>query len=147
MAKKFEDVWEDVEEVLQNAKGIAFEGCHKIYILMDDEQMEQMKGYGYGEEGSFLISSGEQNEREMLATLKDWFKQSCPLRFIESVATTEDEEDSGFRGIIPQGYEGEFCSSCGDYGAEYDGYCDECREDWEEEDTWEDEEEDEEEDV
>jgi hypothetical protein len=46
-----------------------------------------------------------------------------------------------FDSIIPQGYEAEFCEVCGEFGADYDGTCDECREDYEDEDEDEDEDE------
>ena len=36
-----------VEERVADAKAIAFDTCHKIYLLMDDEQVETMRGYGY----------------------------------------------------------------------------------------------------
>lgn len=134
MAKKFEDVWEDVEETLESAKGIAFEGCHKIYVLMDDKQMELMKSYGYGEEGTFLMSSDGKTATELLWVLKAWYAQSCALKFIEAVETDEENPNAGFTGLIPQGYQDEFCVTCGDFGTDFDGYCDECREDWEDED-------------
>jgi hypothetical protein len=41
----------DVEIVLPHAKAIAFDGCHKIYVLMDNEQVTKMTGYGYGDDG------------------------------------------------------------------------------------------------
>lgn len=141
MAKKFADVWEDVEEALENAEGIAFEGCHKIYILMDQKQMELMKEYGYAEEGSFLIPTGEITKAEMLVVLKDWYEKSCALKFIEAVETNEEDPNLGFTHLIPQGYESEFCVSCGDYGTDFDGYCDDCREDWDEDEPEEDEDE------
>jgi len=39
--------WGKVEVAVEMAKGIAFDTCHKIYVLMDDGQMAQMKEYGY----------------------------------------------------------------------------------------------------
>ena len=39
--------WGKVEVAVELAKGIAFDECHKIYVLMDDGQMAQMKEYGY----------------------------------------------------------------------------------------------------
>ena len=142
MSKKFEDVWDEVAEELGTAKGIGFDGCHKIYILMDDEQMRQMTEYGYGvdNDGSFLLSG--LTNAEMLTTVKKWYEDSCALRFVQSVTTDEEDPNKGFESIIPQGYESEFCSLCGEYGTDYDGYCSDCRDD---EDYEEDEDEDEDE--
>ena len=35
-----EEYWGDVEDALQSAELIAFDGCHKIYLAMDAEQAE-----------------------------------------------------------------------------------------------------------
>ena len=128
MTKKFQDVWDEVAEVLPNAQGIAFDTCHKIYVLMDSKQMELMGEYEYDP----LIFADDTTPAEMLETLKSWYNQSCPLRFIHAVETNEEDPNEGFTELIPQGYEAEFCVSCEAFGADYDGYCEECREEYEE---------------
>lgn len=135
MSQKFEDVWDEVGEALATAKGIAFDTCHKIYILMDDAQMELMREYEYDP----LIPASEMKPAEMLATIKKWYEDSCALRFVQAVTTNEEDPNKGFESLIPQGYESEFCVSCGEHGVDFDGYCDDCREDWDEEDEDEDE--------
>jgi len=128
----FDDVWFDVRGELDTAKGISFDGCHKIYVLMDDKQVQQSAEWGYGEDGSFLVT--DLNADEMLTVVKGWYEGSCGLKFVESVATVKEGEDPnlGFENLIPQGYEAEFCTNCGEIGADYDGTCDNCREDYEE---------------
>ena len=130
----FEQVWDEVEESLTNAKAIAFDGCHKIYILLDHAQVDLMAGYGYGydNDGSFLIHAISSSPKEMLATIKEWYEDSCALRFVDSVETNEEDPNKGFTAIIPQGYEAEFCVDCGYIGADFDGYCSDCREEYEE---------------
>jgi hypothetical protein len=92
----------DVREYTDEAKGIAFDGCHKIYVLMDDEQMELMKEYGYGAENpNFLVSSSQLDPAEMATVAMSWFKDSCGLRFIQGVRTDEDPS-KGFFDIIAQ---------------------------------------------
>lgn len=142
----FQDVWDDVEAELSDAKGIAFDGCHKIYVLMDDAQMAEMTGYGYGSgDGSFLIHSTGVTRSELLATIKKWYEDSCALKFVQAVTTVEGNPNEGFESLIPQGYDKEFCSLCGEQGTDFDGLCDECREDsevdWDAEDEDEDEDE------
>lgn len=51
-----------------NIKAVAFDGCHKIYLLPTDEKIEEAKAYGYG---IYRIAE--------LPRL--WFG-ACPLRFI-----------------------------------------------------------------
>lgn len=136
--KKFDDVWDEVAEVLPNAQGIAWDTCHKIYVLMDSKQMELMGEYGYDP----LIFADDTNPAEMLETLKSWFNDSCSLRFIHGVETNEEDPNAGFTNLIPQGYEAEFCVVCGNFGADYDQLCEDCRDD---ESTEDEDEEDEEE--
>jgi hypothetical protein len=140
VAKRFEDIWDDVEQELYEARGISFDGCHKIYVLMDDRQVEQSAEWGYGEDGSFLVT--DLTPEEMLAVVKNWYEGSCGLKFIEAVRTNEEDPNEGYNNLIPQGYEDEFCVSCGDFGTDFGDLCAECYE--EDEEDSEDENEDEE---
>jgi hypothetical protein len=83
-----------VEDRVSEAKAIAFDTCHKIYLLMDDEQVEVMRGYGYDP----LITSAEADPYTMFEILKNWYDDSCGLRFIEAVSTNH-----GFETLIGQG--------------------------------------------
>lgn len=97
-----ESYWDDVEQaLLDGAKGIAFDNCHKIYVLMDDEQMDQMKEYEYDP----LISAEGHTTDELLSTLMEWYENSCMLRFIQSVRTNHVDPNAGFGDLIPQGAE------------------------------------------
>jgi len=99
MAKQFADIWGDVADVLEDAKGISFDGCHKIYVLMDDKQVEQSSEWGYGEDGSFLVT--DLTPAEMLVVVKGWYEGSCALKFVQSVATDEEDPNKGYDSIIP----------------------------------------------
>ena len=94
-----EALWSGVEVALRDAKGIAFDTCHKIYVLMDDEQMDLMKEYGYDP----LISSGEMQPDQMLQVVRQWYSMSCMLRFVNAVRTNHDDPNAGFVDLIPQG--------------------------------------------
>lgn len=87
-----------VEERVVNAKAIAFDTCHKIYLLMDDEQVELMRGYGYDP----LITKEEATPDQMLATLQEWYEDSCELKFIEAVSTNHENPNAGFETLIGQ---------------------------------------------
>ena len=102
MSAKMEAHWDDVEQaLLDGARGIEFDTCHKIYVLMDDEQMAQMKEYEYDP----LISAEGHTTDELLGTLMEWYENSCMLRFIQSVHTNHADPNAGFRDLIPQGAE------------------------------------------
>ena len=95
--------WAKVEVAVEMAKGIAFDTCHKIYVLMDDAQMAEMKGYGYDP----LLSSDDLTPNEMLSTLMEWYENSCPLKFISAVRTVSGDPNDGFTTLIPQCAESE----------------------------------------
>lgn len=133
--------FDSVEMALEDAKAIAWDTCHKIYVLMDDEQVAQTREYGYGDENDpdSLITKDQMDAGQMLITIKKWFEESCPLRFVESVKSVEDGEDPnlGFETLIEQGAsDEEECDECGEMGCA--GAC----EDWIIEEDEEDEDED-----
>ena len=124
--------WDVVEYTIADSKGIAFDGCHKIYVLMDYEQMHQMAGYGYGEDGSSLVYSLQMSEDEMFATVKRWYEDSCALKFVQSVTTVLDNPNEGYESLIEQGAtDRDACIECESEWC--DGYCFEEDEDDEDE--------------
>lgn len=116
---------------LPYAKAIAWDTCHKIYVLMDDEQVSKMREYEYDP----IITKDEMSTQEMLTTLQKWYEDSCSLRFIQSVQTVAEGEDpnEGFDDLIGQFEDDEDeCDECGErgcYGACEDYYSDEDEED------------------
>lgn len=92
--KTMDEYWNDVVDELSSALAIAWDGCHKIYLLMDTEQLAITEGYGYD-----LLDVGRPEDS--LLVLKDWWDLSCGLRFISSVRT-HDDPNAGFRDLIPQ---------------------------------------------
>jgi hypothetical protein len=92
-----------IEQALQEATVIAWDGCHKIYIALDEEQARQFGTYGYGEGGSVLlrvIQTDADRERAAI-TLGEWWDDSCSLRFINTVRTTPNPND-GYDNIVAQ---------------------------------------------
>ncbi len=87
-----------VRERVSEAKAIAWDTCHKIYVLMDDEQVEVMRGYEYDP----LITKEEMTSEEMLSTLEKWYEDSCGLRFIQAVNTNHLNPNEGFESLIEQ---------------------------------------------
>ena len=117
--------WDNVKTYIDDAKGIAFDTCHKIYVLMDDAQMAQMKEYEYDP----LISKDEMSADEMFETVKHWYAESCGLKFIEAVETVDGDPNEGFTTLVEQGAtEYDECYECGEEYCE--GECmdeDRCR--------------------
>jgi hypothetical protein len=124
--------WDNVKDYTEDAKAIAFDTCHKIYVLMDDEQIVKMREYEYDP----LITKDEMSADEMFETLKTWYAESCMLRFIQAVSTTAEgiDPNEGFESLIEQGAtEYDECSECGE--EECDGWecqrerCEKCGDD------------------
>lgn len=97
-----EEYWGDVEDALQSAELIAFDGCHKIYIAMDAEQAEWFRK-NYNEKECETSCNFTGSTQEMLTKIRHWWVDSCSLRFIHSVETNHDDPNEGFKNIIPQG--------------------------------------------
>lgn len=74
-----------LEKYTTTAKGIAWDGCHKIYILLDSIEVEKMRGYGYEN----LITSEQMDGKEMAKQVWDWYRASCPLRLIDAVSSVD----------------------------------------------------------
>lgn len=94
--------WDLVAERVESASGIAWDGCHKIYVLMDSVQMELMHGYGYDP----LVRAEWTTPEKMLELLRDWYDESCGLRFISAVTTNDEDPNAGFEDLIAQ-FEGD----------------------------------------
>ena len=104
-----QDVFDKVDEYTANARGIAWDTCHKIYVLMDEEQVEVMRGYGYGNENDpdSLITWKEMTANMMSEEVISWYKNSCGLRFIYAVSSDDSFGVGGFQEIIGQFYDDE----------------------------------------
>ena len=96
-----EDYWSDVKEEVQYAKCISFDGCHKIYLAMDDTQAKWFKENYNGEGCDDRTFEG--TPEQMFELLKNWYENSCSLKFIQSVTTNEVDANEGFESLIPQG--------------------------------------------
>ena len=86
---------------LSEAEAIAWDNCHKIYILMDSEQVKLMRGYGYDP----IITNEEMNPDDMFGLVQEWYQDSCGLRFIQAVSTNDIDPNAGFESLISQGEE------------------------------------------
>ena len=110
------------------AKGIAWDTCHKIYILLDDEQMDLMREYEYDP----LISSADMDADSMTAAVVRWYEESCGLRFVSAVFTNKDNPNAGFENVIEQFEDDDPCANCEAYESYEDDLCYDC---WEDENT------------
>lgn len=85
---------EAVQNAVDGAVSIAWEGCHKIYIQLDQASHEEMIGFGY-------TPIPIQDNDKAVQQLWEWFDNSCRLRFIN--ATKKNGQQTDFIDVIPQG--------------------------------------------
>jgi len=81
--------WRAVDAALPRALGMHFDGCHKIYLSMDDPQRVWFDGSGY------------ENREPDGALLREWFNSSCSLRFVSAVSSAPSGA-AVFDDLIPQ---------------------------------------------
>jgi hypothetical protein len=80
--------WHRVKEHTERAASMHFDGCHKIYLAMDEGQTREYQDLGY----EIVAPSFDQ--------LDQWYDQSCALRFV--TATTSTCDGTEFESLIPQ---------------------------------------------
>lgn len=79
-----------VENILESAISITWDGCHKIYICLDQESHKRQVECGYD-----MVPV--ENKAEAMNQLYEWFDVSCGLRFINAI-----ECGNTFLNVVPQ---------------------------------------------
>lgn len=93
---------QEVKEALATAQGIAWDTCHKIYILADEAEVDKMRLYQYDP----LITADTHTPEQMFELISKWYQDSCGLRFIDISSTPNaDDPNSGFYSVVPQFYD------------------------------------------
>jgi hypothetical protein len=93
-------LFEPVEDALEDALLIAWDGCHKMYLAMDDEQADWFRTNYNGTSCTDRTFTG--TPKEMLDTLLAWWDESCGLKFINAVTTDHENPNAGFVSLISQ---------------------------------------------
>ena len=107
---------------------MAFDGCHKIYLAMDEVEAKW-----FAENYNGVHCDGNQTFRgtpeEMLAMVEEWYNESCALKFVQAVSHNEENPNAGYISLVDQGLEDESdpCEDCG--YSDCSGGCDDDDED------------------
>lgn len=96
MSTTISEMFSGVREATHETKLIAWDGCHKIYLAMDETEANYMVSHGGYE---CVVGTPE----EMFDKLVEWYEASCGLKFISKVETVG--QDSEFTHLVPQGAE------------------------------------------
>ncbi|WP_300265486.1 hypothetical protein [Microbacterium sp.] len=81
--------WALVRERVGQAVAMHFDGCHKIYLSMDDGQVAVFEDCGY------------DTHAPDFDRLRAWYAESCDLRLVTAVSTNADGTDD-FESLIDQ---------------------------------------------
>jgi hypothetical protein len=91
---KLDDLFLRVEDEMRYATLIAWDGCHKIYLAMDETEAQWFRDeYEHTFQGT---------AEEMTKTVRDWYENSCSLRFIQAVSHNPENPNDGFVSLISQ---------------------------------------------
>ena len=94
MTRTTTELWDDVLDHLLDTHLIAWDGCHKIYMALDHREADWFRAnYPY------IV---EDTSEAMLATLMDWYNDSCGLKFVSGVRHNPDDPNAGFISLIEQ---------------------------------------------
>ena len=93
------EVLKPVADYIGEAYLVAWDGCHKIYLALDEVEADWFEA-NY----PMVLRSDPQN---MLDTLTDWWFESCALRFVNGVRHNAENPNDGFFSIVRQGAEWE----------------------------------------
>lgn len=88
------DYFDPVIEALEDALLVAFDGCHKIYVAMDEEQADWFR--------ENYERNVDHSPEAMLHAIKLWWVESCPLKFVNAVTTNHADPNAGFTTLIGQ---------------------------------------------
>ena len=72
--------WIRVLDALPEARLIAFDGCHKIYLALDEEEAQWFTRDDSAYETYTTDNVGKYHKK-----LQKWYAESCCLRFIQGV--------------------------------------------------------------
>ena len=87
-------LFDKVEDAIQSAHLVAYDGCHKIYLAMDE-----VEATWFRDNYEFIV---EDTPEVMFEAVVGWFEDSCSLRFVSAVVHNADNPNAGFTTLISQ---------------------------------------------
>jgi len=87
-----------VQVAVEMSAGLMFDGCHKIYVLMDEGQVSHARELDY----EVVLSAG-MTPRELMGIIRGWWgtAQECGLQYVTALRSTVN--GTQFVSLIPQG--------------------------------------------
>ena len=83
----FDPLFDPVQDILDEAILAAWDGCHKIYLALDEDQAQWFQvNYPHWVRGS---------DNELLNIVGKWYEESCGLRFVSGVRSKNGNPNDG----------------------------------------------------
>jgi len=96
-------VLEPVADFIDEAVLVAWDGCHKIYLALDEAE-----AVFFAEHYSVYPEEVVRAKPDvMMAYVIRWWENSCGLRFVNGVRHNPENPNAGFVDIVPQGIDWE----------------------------------------
>jgi len=94
-ADDIDEGFEALKEYAKNAILAAWDGCHKIYLAMDEEKADFFrKNYDVVVEASSIYNIAD--------SVESWFAHSCGLKFVNAVWHNDVDPNAGYVDVIAQ---------------------------------------------
>jgi hypothetical protein len=84
------ELWDDVLDHIDDARLVAWDGCHKIYLAMDGEEAAAFR-----QNYEHIV---EDTPDAMFYAIRKWYAESCGLRFVTAVSSDID----GYKPLVWQ---------------------------------------------
>ena len=79
-----------VRKACATAQLIAWDGCHRIFLAMDDASTTEFEDYE---------TVTRDDGKDFYTVVFEWYVKSCPLRFIDAITNGKD-----YNVIVPQSF-------------------------------------------
>jgi hypothetical protein len=96
--ENIEEAWEAVRLYARDAILATWDGCHKVYLAMDDEQARRFRNSDYADH----LTEEDDEDISIIEAVEEWWEMSCSLRFVSAVWTTRPDPNDGYVHLISQ---------------------------------------------
>lgn len=88
------ELFDRVVDAINDAHLVAYDGCHKIYLAMDEVEAEWFRNFY-----EFVVAGSAE---VMLDAVIRWYENSCGLRFVTAVRHDAENPNAGYTQLISQ---------------------------------------------
>lgn len=97
-AENLAEGWTATSTYADDCLLIAFDGCHKIYLAMDEIEASFFRN-------NYEFTLANNGENDLMDTLAYWYETGCGLQFISAVWHDHLDPNAGFVRLISQSAE------------------------------------------